>query len=154
MNIFFMKTARDIMSSRIITMELDVTPIEIAKIMNKNNVGSIIITKDQKPFGIITEHDIISKIVAQNKLPSETKTMDVLTAPLVVVSPLTPVDEIAEKMMLKKIRRIVVMDKDQAVGIVTVTDFVKNLHSMLTDSENYDRDLYQGIIEDWEHWTS
>lgn len=149
-----MKTARDIMSSRIITMELDVTPIEIAKIMNKNNVGSIIITKDQKPFGIITEHDIISKIVAQNKLPSETKTMDVLTAPLVVVSPLTPVDEIAEKMMLKKIRRIVVMDKDQAVGIVTVTDFVKNLHSMLTDSENYDRDLYQGIIEDWEHWTS
>jgi len=149
-----MKTARDIMSSKIITMELDVTPTEIAKIMSKNNVGSIIITKNQMPFGIITEHDIISKIVAQNKLPSETKTVDVLTTPLVVVSPLTPVDEIAEKMMLKKIRRIVVMDKDQAVGIVTVTDFVKNLHSMLTDSENYDRDLYQGIIEDWEHWTS
>lgn len=149
-----MTTARDIMSSKIVTIESNVSAIEIAKIMDKNKVSSVIITKDQSPIGIVTERDLVSKIVAQNKKPSEVKTMDIITSPLVVVSPLTPTDEIAEKMVNKKIRRVVVMNSDQPLGIITVTDFVKHLHGMLADSENYKRDLYQQLIEDWEHWMS
>lgn len=149
-----MTTARDLMSSKLVTMESDVSATEIAQIMAKNKVSSIIITKDQKPYGIITERDLVSKIVAQNKRPSEFKTIELLSTPLVIVSPLTPADEVAEKMGLKKIRSIVVMDSNQPLGIITVTDFVKHLHSMLADTENYDKDLYQGMIEDWEHWAS
>jgi len=149
-----MTTAREIMSSKVVTIESNVSAVEIAKIMEKNNVSSIIITKDQKPMGIVTESDLVSKIVAQNKKPSEIKTVDITSSPLVVVSPLTPVDEVAEKMINKKIRRVVVMDLDQPLGIITVTDFVKHLHSMLADSENYNQNLYQGLVEDWEYWIS
>lgn len=149
-----MTTARDIMSSKIITMESDASIMEIAKIMSKNRVSSIIITKDQSPIGIVTERDIVTKIVAQNKKPSEVKTVDITTSPLVMVSPLAPTDEVAEKMVDKKIRRVVVMDSNQPLGIITVTDFVKHLHYMLSDSENYKQDLYQQLIEDWEHWMS
>jgi CBS domain-containing protein len=149
-----MTTARDIMSSKIVMIESNVSAVEIAKIMDKNKVSSVIITKDQLPIGIVTERDLVSKIVAQNKKPSEMKTIDITTTPLVVVSPLTPADEVAEKMVDKKIRRIVVMDMDQPLGIITVTDFVKHLHGMLADSESYKQDTYQQLIEDWEHWVS
>lgn len=149
-----MTTAREIMSNKIVTIESNVSAAEIAKIMDKNKVSSIIITKDQIPIGIVTERDLVSKIVAQNKKPSEVKTSDITTSPLIVVSPLTPTDEVAEKMVDKKIRRVVVMDLDQPLGIITVTDFIKHLHNMLSDSENYKQNLYQRLIEDWEHWMS
>ena len=149
-----MTTARDIMSSKIVTIESSVSAIEIAKIMDKNKVSSIVITKDQLPIGIVTERDLVSKIIAQNKKPSEVRTADITTSPLVIVNPLTPTDEIAQKMLSEKIRRVVVIDSDQALGIITVTDFVKHLHEMLADSENYNRNLYEQLIEDWDHWMS
>ena len=149
-----MTTARDIMSNKVVTIESSVSAAEIAKIMDKNKVSSIIITKDHLPIGIVTERDLVSKIVAQNKKPSEVKTIDITTSPLVVVSPLTPTDEVAEKMVAKKIRRVVVMDSNQPLGIITVTDFVKHLNTMLEDSENYKKELYEQLIEDWEHWMS
>lgn len=149
-----MTTARDIMSKRVIAVESDVSASDIAKLMDKNKVSSVIITKDEKPYGIVTERDMISKVSAQNKKPSEIKTTEIMSSPLVVVSPLTPADEVAEKMILNKIRRVVVLDGKQPLGIITVTDFVKHLHSMLSASEDYDKDLYQGLIEDWEYWTS
>jgi len=149
-----MTVARDIMSSKVVTIESNVSATEIAKIMDKNKVSSIIITKDQLPIGMVTERDLVSKIVAQNKKPSEVKTIDITTSPLVIVSSLTPTDEIVEKMIDKKIRRVVVMDSNQPLGIITVTDFVKHLHDMLVDSQNYNKNLYEQLIEDWEHWMS
>jgi len=147
-----MTTARDIMSNKVVTMESSVSAADIAKIMEKNKVSSVIITKDQKPIGIITERDLVSKIISHNKKPSEVKTIDIISYPLVVVSPLTPVDEVAEKMIDRKIRRVVVMDMDQPSGIITVTDFVKHLHKMLVDNVDYKQDVYQHLIEDWEYW--
>ena len=149
-----MTTAQEIMSSKVVTIESSVSAAEIAKIMDKNKVSSIIITKDHLPIGIVTERDLVSKIVAQNKKPSEVKTIDITTSPLVTVNPLTPTDEVAEKMLAKKIRRVVVMDSNQPLGIITVTDFVKHLNNMLEDSENYKKELYEQVIEDWEHWMS
>src|SRR5512135_943087 len=149
-----MTTARDIMSNTVVTMESSESAVDIAKIMEKNKVSSIIITKDQKPIGIITERDLVSKIISQNKKPSEVKIADIASSPLVVVSPLTPVDEVAEKMIDRKIRRVVVVDMDQPIGIITVTDFVKHLHKMLVDNEDYKQNIYQRLIEDWEHWMS
>jgi CBS domain-containing protein len=147
-----MTTANKMMSNKLVTIESNVSVSEVAKIMEKNKVGSVIITKDHKPIGIVTESDLVSKIVAQNKKPSEIYAINIISSPLVVVSPLTPVDDVAQKMIEKKIRRVVVMDVDQPLGIITVTDFVKHLHTLLADSENYNQNLYQGLIEDWEYW--
>ncbi len=149
-----MTTARDIMSKKVITIESDVPASDIAKLMDKNKVSSIIVTKNSVPYGIISERDMLSKVVAQNKRPSEIKTTELMSSPIVLVSPLTPVEEVAEKMILNRIRRIVVSDDKQALGIVTVTDFVKHLHSMLSSEEEYNKNLYKDMIEDWEYWAS
>jgi len=92
-----MITARDIMSKRMVTIEDDVPASDIAKLMDKNKVSSIIVTRDHKPFGIISERDMVSKVVAQNKRPTEIKTTELMTHPLVIVGPLAPVEEVAEK---------------------------------------------------------
>ena len=147
-----MTTAQDIMSKKVVAVESNSTASDIAKLMDKNRVSSIIITKEEKPYGIITERDIVSKITAQNKKPSEVKTVEIMTSPLVVVSSLTPVDEVAEKMILNKIRRIVVLNGTETLGIITVTDFVKHFHSMLSSDKEYNKKLYQDLIEDWEYW--
>jgi CBS domain-containing protein len=147
-----MTNAQDIMSKKVISVESNSTASDISKLMDKNRVSSIIITKDEKPYGIITERDMVSKIAAQNKKPSEVKTAEIMSAPLVVVSPLTPVDEVAEKMILNKVRRIVVLDDTETLGIITVTDFVKHFHSMLSADKDYNKKLYQDLIEDWEYW--
>ncbi len=149
-----MTTARDIMSKKVITIESDVPASDIAKLMDKNKVSSIIVTKNSVPYGIISERDMLSKVVAQNKRPSEIKTTELMSSPIVLVSPLTPVEEVAEKMILNRIRRIIVSDDKQALGIVTVTDFVKHLHSMLSSEEEYNKNLYKDMIEDWEYWAS
>lgn len=147
-----MNTVKEIMSTKVITMESSVSATDIAKIMQKNNVSSVIITENEKPCGIVTERDLVSKVIAQNKHPSELKTTTIMSSPIITVSPNTTVDEVAEMMVLKKIRRMIVSDGDQILGIITVTDFIKHLHSLLTDEDDYDPDRYKGLIEDWEYW--
>jgi CBS domain-containing protein len=149
-----MTNARDIMSKKVITVSVDSSASDIAKLMDKNRISSIIITRDEKPYGIVTERDMLSKVTAQNKKPSEIKTIDIISSPLVVVSPLTPADEVAEKMILNKIRRIAVLDGKEVSGIITVTDFVKHFHSLLSSDKDYNKKLYQDLIEDWEYWAS
>ncbi len=148
-----MQTAKDIMSRKVISIESeDVTASDIAKIMSKNKNGSIIITKNERPDGIITEKDLLSKVVAKDKRPSEIKAFDISSRPIMLVSPTTPVDEIAEKMLSNKIRHIVVSDGKQVSGIIAVTDFMKHLHSLLTEESEYKKELYDGLFEDWEYW--
>ncbi len=145
-----MSTARDIMSKKLITLDSSVSAFEIAKIMDKNNVSCVVLTKNEKLQGIVTERDLLSKVIVPNKKPLELTAKEIMTSPITMVSSRTPVDEIAQKMLDKKIRRVVVVDNEQPLGIITVTDFVKHLHVMLSDSENYEKDLYQELIEDWE----
>lgn len=147
-----MSIARDIMSKKLVTLDSAVSAAEVAKIMYKNNVSCIVLTKDDKSQGIITERDLLSKVIVQNKKSSELMAREIMTFPLIAVSSHTPVDEIAQKMIDKKIRRIIVMDNGQPLGIITVTDFVKHLNSILPDSENSKAELYQNLMDEYEYW--
>ncbi|TSA18535.1 MAG: CBS domain-containing protein [Nitrosopumilales archaeon] len=147
-----MSTARDIMSKKLVTLDSTVSAAEVAKIMDKNNVSCIVLTKDEKYQGIVTERDLLSKVIVPNKKSSELLAREIMTSPVTSVSSLTPVDEIAQKMLDKKIRRVIVMDDGHPLGIITVTDFVKHLNTILSDSENYKAELYQNLFEDYEHW--
>lgn len=148
----FMSTAQDIMNKKLITLDSTVSVSEAAKIMDKNNVSCIVLTKNKKPQGIVTERDFLSKVVVPNKKPHELASNEIMTSPISTVSPLTPVYEIAQRMLDKKIRRVVVVDDEQPLGIITVTDFVKHIHVILSDSEAHKSKLYENLFEDYEDW--
>jgi signal-transduction protein with cAMP-binding, CBS, and nucleotidyltransferase domain len=147
-----MTTAREIMSRKVITIETTTPTTEIAKIMNKNNVSCIVLTQDEKPCGIITERDYLSKVIAQNKKASDLSSTQIMSSPLTTVSSSALVDEIAQTMLEKKIRHVVVVDDGQPLGIIAVTDFLKHLNTIIVDSKNYRKDLYENLFEEYEYW--
>ena len=148
----YMTNARDIMSKKIITIETSSSVVEIAKIMNKNNISCIVLTENEKPCGIITERDYLSKIIAQNKEASDLSPTQIMSSPFTTVSAVALVDDVAQTMLENKIRHVVVMDRDHPIGIITITDFLKHINTIVTDSDEYRKDLYEGLFEEHEYW--
>jgi CBS domain-containing protein len=148
----FMSTAQDIMNKKLVTLDSTVSVSEVARMMNKNNVSCIVLTRNEKLQGMITERDLLSKVIVPNKKPLELTAHEIMTSPITVVSPLTPVNDVAQKMLDKKIRRVVVADGERPLGIITVTDFVKHIHTILSDSEDSKIEFYKNLFEDYEDW--
>jgi CBS domain-containing protein len=84
---------KDIMSRPIITEEEETLVTKIAEDMEELGIGSVVITKDGKPTGIITERDIALKVLLKNKRASEVKAKEIMTAPLMTVTPEASVEE-------------------------------------------------------------
>lgn len=147
-----MTTARDIMSRKVVTIETTSSTTEVAKIMNKNNISCIVLTRNEKPCGIITERDYLSKIIAQNKKASDLSPMQIMSSPFTTISPAATADDVAQTMLENKIRHVVVMDGDHTAGIITITDFLKHFNTIVTDSADYRKDLYESLFEEHEYW--
>ncbi|HJU13727.1 MAG TPA: CBS domain-containing protein [Candidatus Nitrosotalea sp.] len=125
--------ASQIMSHDVLTVEQSTQIIEAAKKMNERNIGCIIVTERGNPVGIVTERDIVS-LVARNERPITTPVREIMSSPLVSVSPDATVWELAEEMKLKKIHKMPIIDKNKLVGIVTTTDITR-LCSIGSDAE-------------------
>ncbi len=115
---------RDIMSSPIITEDEDTAVIKIAKDMEDLGIGSVVITSEGKPAGIITERDIALKVLLKNKMGSEVKAKEVMSSPLVTIEPEAPVDEACELASKKRIKRLPVVKNGVLVGIVSVRNIL------------------------------
>ena len=147
-----MLTARAIMSKKIITMESSTSPTDIAKVMHKNNVSCVIVTQNEKPYGIITERSFLSQISAQNKKPSDVKSTEMMSSPVVTISASASVDDVAQTMLEGKIRHVLVVNDNQPLGIISITDFLKHFGAITADSDNYKKDLYENLFEEYEYW--
>ena len=84
------------MTKRIVTADGSVTVQKIAKKMVKFRVGSIIVTKKNKPVGIITETDINKRVVAPAKNPKKIKAKDIMSSPIVHVKPKDDISEVCK----------------------------------------------------------
>jgi len=116
---------RDIMASPVITVLEDEDLETVAKLMDKHELGSIIVTsKDNHPIGIITERDIVSRVTAKNLLPRNIKAKDVMSRPLRTTVPDADIKDAAEEMHRLGIRRLVVMERGKMIGIITSKDIV------------------------------
>ena len=111
------------------------TPVnEVAQLMNHRSVGSVILVKDDKPVGIVTERDLVRRVLAPGVNPKALTAWDICSKPVVAVHELGDVELAVDLMKDYKIRRMVVIDsKDRVVGILTTDDLVTNLRSMSED---------------------
>ena len=107
----------------------------VAKLMKKNNVGSIIVvdgTEKSVAKGIITERDIVYKLVAQKKNIESSAAKDVMSKPLRVVKPETTLEQAATAMRENKIKRLpVVNDKNELIGILSEGDIMRIFPSVI-----------------------
>ena len=114
----------DIMKKNVISIDEAKTIKDAANMMNEARIGSIIITKDDTPVGILTERDFVTKIAAK-EIPLSTPLSKVMTKPLLVIGPNQTVWEAAEIMKNMEIHRVAVQEGNKIIGMVTTTDLVK-----------------------------
>ena len=116
---------KDVMSSPVTTIDENETAAKAAQLMDKHNVGCIVVTSKQgKPLGIITERDLVVRVLARNNQPSKLVAKEVMTSPLITVDPDETLSEAARRMSQLNIRRLGVMYKGNLVGLISSKDIL------------------------------
>ncbi len=91
---------------------------DVADLMLKKSVGSIIILENGEPIGIVTEGDLIRRVIAQGKDPNNTFVKDVMSQPLIIIGPNASIEEVGEMMANHGIERLPVIEDGKLVGII------------------------------------
>jgi len=116
---------KDVMSSPVVTLDEGATSNKVANLMDKNELGCVIVTnKTGKPVGIITERDLVLRVLAKNLKPDAVKAKEIMTFPLVTIEPEATISEAARRMSRLNIRRLGVIYKGNLVGVVSSKDIL------------------------------
>jgi CBS domain-containing protein len=118
----------EIMVKKPVTTVPETRVIDVAKTMKNNSIGSVIIVVKNKAVGIVTERDLVSRVVAMGRDPSDLEVKDIMSKPPIVVFEETTLTDAINVMKGKKIRRLIVVDEgDKVVGILTIDDIGYNI---------------------------
>ncbi|MBS3149230.1 CBS domain-containing protein [Candidatus Woesearchaeota archaeon] len=118
-------SVRDSMTIKPVTAGLDASIQEIAKLMKRGKVGSIVITFKQKLVGIISEKDIVERVIAKGIPFDELKAGDIMTTELVTINPNDDIYDALILMGSEEIRKLPVVENDKLVGLLTSNDILK-----------------------------
>ncbi len=116
---------RDIMRRNVKTVRTDDSVHAAVLKMNKFQIGSVIVTNNGRAVGIITERNILERIVEPRLDPATIWAKDIMSSPLVTVEPNDTVDEAAKIMAQKRIKKLPVVEGDKVVGVVSTSDIVR-----------------------------
>ncbi len=117
--------ARDVMSRNPISEDGNQTVLKAAQIMRDKGISSILVRQNNSVVGIVTERDLVIKIVGNGIDPSKVTLSEIMSSPLISVNEDTPLELAAEMMWKNKIRRLPVKNGDKITGILTENDIVR-----------------------------
>ena len=115
------------MAKPVITIDKDGFVHEVAKIMTEKGIGCIVVTDKDAPVGMVTERDILQRVVAKGLDASKVKMKDIMTKPLVTINGSIPIINAIRVMEKNKVRRLPVVEKGKLIGIVTQRDLLRVL---------------------------
>lgn len=121
----------DVMSKAVKVVRPDTSMKEVVATMNKFSIGSIIVVQAERPVGIITERDILRRLVEPCLAPETLRAREVMTSPVISISETASIDEAAKLMTRRKIKRLLVVNGEKLAGILTFTDIVTQVPNML-----------------------
>ena len=117
--------AEDVMAQEVVTPEEDVSAKKAAEIMAQEGVSAIIVTSQGKAKGILTERDILKRIVVEDKDSRKTKVKEIMSSPLVTIEPSTDLEKAAHLMFEKKIKNLPVIHENRLIGLISLQDICK-----------------------------
>ena len=116
---------RDVMSNPVVTMDEDESSNKAAANMDMHDLGAVIVTnKAGKSIGIITERDLVIRVIAKNLKPDTVKAKEIMTTPLVTIEPEATISDAARRMTRLDIRRLGVIYKGNLAGIISSKDIL------------------------------
>ena len=122
---------RDIMEKDVITIENDKTAQDAAKIIAEKDISFLVIMNDGSPQGVLSESDFVRKVAAEDKKASEIKISEIMSYKFRSVRPTTTNEDAIQKMLNNNIRRLIIIDDEKLVGVITQTDLASYLRDQL-----------------------
>ena len=144
---------KDVMSNPVMTVEEGTSADRVAQLIERHRVGCLVVVGEgEKPLGIITERDLATRIVAKDLQPSKVHAEDVMTSPLITISPNETITEAARRMGRLNIRRLGVLPKGatKLIGIITSRDILKvtpELMAIVLEKKKIAEDALEDISE-------
>jgi len=136
----------DVMVEDVISVPEKATVKEAAELMNLNEIGCLIVVKNGKPVGIVTETDMVKRVILEPVDPEKTEVRKIMSKPLVFVSPQINLEEASKIMRKKKIKKLPVIEKGRLVGLVTTTDIVRSPEVMKMMIKSIKRNVIKEIV--------
>jgi CBS domain-containing protein len=116
---------KDVMVKEIITVNPTAKIRAAVELMNKNQIGCLVVTRKGKPVGIMTERDVLKKIVCGRKDPEQTRVSEIMSKPLIVGRVDMDWLEAVKLMLDQNIKKLPISDGERLVGLVTLTDIAR-----------------------------
>ena len=139
-----MALVRDIMEKNVITIKYNKNTLDAAILLKEKEISFLVIIKENLPIGILSERDLARKIVAEDKIASSVPLEDIMSKKFRWVNPDNLIEEAVQKMVNNNIRRLLVLENEKLVGVITQTDLTNFLRSKL---------LINGTVENIESET-
>ena len=117
--------AENVMSTKVAILDENFSVKKAAEIMAQEGISAIIITVKGKAQGIVTERDILKRIVAEDRNSRKTKVKDIMSSPLVTIEPSTSLEEAARLMFEKKIKNLPVTNANRLIGLINLQDICR-----------------------------
>ncbi len=117
--------AVDVMATEVAIIDENVTAKTAAEIMAQEGFSAMIVTIEGKARGILTERDILKRIVVEDKNAKKTKVKEIMSSPLVTIGPRTDLEEVARLMFEKKIKNLPVIQDNRLIGLINLQDICR-----------------------------
>jgi len=118
---------KDVMVTNLITIEAEATVKKAAEIMDKHDIGCLIVVSYENPIGIITERDMLKRVLLQKRDLAKTKVGNIMSAPLIAANPQTDIRDAVRLMNERRIKKLPVVEEGQLIGLVSLTDVMRSL---------------------------
>jgi len=116
----------DVMVEGVVTIDADATVMQAVKLMNENEIGCLIVIRRGRAVGIITERDLLKRVIAKSMNPRKTKVREIMTKPLIAGEPEMELEEATRLMFKMKIKKLPVLEPDgKLLGLITLTDVAR-----------------------------
>lgn len=126
-------TVKEIMTQKVCAVDCATTVKRTAEIMSEKKIGSLLVSKGEQTIGIVTETDMVRKVLATGLDPLTTKVERVMSSPLITITADKSVVEANDLMERNHIRHLAVTENGSVVGVVSVRDL---LHPISVEGEN------------------
>jgi CBS domain-containing protein len=117
---------KDVMIGEVVTIEANVTVREAVRLMNDHEIGCLVVIQDGKPTGIVTERDMLKRVLVATRDPRAIEVREVMSKPLLSMEPEKEIEEAVKLMFKHKIKKLPVIENGRLVGLVTLTDLIRS----------------------------
>ena len=145
----------EVMTRKVVTIDCNKNVYDACKIYSKNKVGCLVVMDKDIIVGIVTERDMIDRVILQNRDPKKTKIREIMSYNIKTIHALTPLEKAAQIMKDNNIKKLPVVLNNKIVGIVTETDLTRTIEVFSEAIEELEKiyeeskDTIEKIMDEW-----